>query len=476
MESNLKKNLLWDYLNRFGNTIVGLITSTILARLLSPADYGLVGISMAINGIASIFFNLGFGSSIIQSKEIDKNKLSSVFFLNIFIAIIIYGTIFFFASWISLYYKLPKLELIVKVSALYFFITAINVVPNALLVRGMKFKELAIVNLLGSLAGGLVGLFLAISNFGVWSIVFQQLVIGVVMVFGVFRVSKWIPYLHFKLNELKDMLKFGLYLFFSSLLDGIYSRIDLFLIAKVFSPASLGQYTRAQSFDGMIRSLSSGSLLNVLFPTFARVRDDKELLKTLYYKYFQLISFLFCLLAGIFYLSSDLLFDLLFGPQWQISADYFKILVLSGFAYPLSSLSLSIIEARGNSKSFFIVEVIKKILFLPTYYIAYSYGIMPYLFSFVIASYLGTFINVRFLKFELQISVWKTVKYLSRYILYSLAIILSIKYFQFHMNYIPTIKFVMLEMALFILIYLGLNLISNSKGLEYSLALIKRQI
>lgn len=443
---------------------------------MSPADFGLVGISMAINGIASIFFNLGFGSSIIQAKEVDKNKLSSVFFLNIFIAIIIYSTIFFFASWISLYYELPKLELIVKVSALYFFITAINVVPNALLVRGMKFKELAIVNLLGSLAGGLVGLFLAVSNFGVWSIVFQQLAIGVVMVFGVFSVSKWIPCLHFKLNELKDMLKFGMYLFFSSLLDGIYSRIDLFLIAKAFSPASLGQYTRAQSFDGMIRSLSSGSLLNVLFPTFARVRDDKELLKTLYYKYFQLISFLFCLLAGIFYLSSDLLFDLLFGPQWQISADYFKILVLSGFAYPLSSLSLSIIEARGNSKSFFIVEVVKKVLALPTYFIAYSHGIIPYLFSFTILGYVSTFINVRFLKFEINISVWQTVKFISKYLILSLIIILLVTLIK--KQFYDTSGFigVLVELFFFIICYIGLNFLLKTKGFEYSINLINKKL
>ena len=219
-------------------------------------------------------------------------------------------------------------------------------------------------------------------------------------------------------------------MFLSGLLDGIYTRIDIFLIAKVFSPASLGLYTRAQSLDGMIRNLSSGSLLNVLFPTFAKISDDREQLKQMYYQYFQLISFLFCLLAGFFYLSADKLFLLLFGSQWHLSAVYFKILVLAGFAYPLSSLSLSIIEARGNSKNFFKVEIIKKILFLPTYFIAYFYGIIPFLISFVLAMFIATFINVRFLKFELDIKVWQTVKYLSTYFFPTLVTITYIQLVQ----------------------------------------------
>lgn len=431
---------------------------------------------MAINGIASIFFNLGFGSSIIQSKEIDKNKLSSIFFLNIFIAMIIYGTIFFFASWISLYYEMPKLELIVKVSGLYFFITAINVVPNALLVRGMKFKELAIVNLLGSLAGGIVGLFLAVSNFGVWSIVFQQLVIGVVMVFGVFSVSKWIPYLHFKLNELRDMLKFGMYLFFSSLLDGIYSRIDLFLIAKVFSPASLGQYTRAQSLDVMIRGVSSGSLMNVLFPTFAKIREDKDKLKKMYYQYFQLICFLFCFLAGVFFIGAEQLFMILFGPQWHISAIYFKILVLSGFGYPLSSLCLSIIEARGNSKNFFIVEVIKKIVVLPIYFVAYFYGIIPFLFSFLVASFISTILNVRFLKFEIQISPWLSIKYLGYYFMISSILILIISGLQYYFNLPSSFILVFLEIIIFTILYFIVHFFFKSKGLIFAKNVINKKI
>jgi len=263
-------------------------------------------------------------------------------------------------------------------------------------------------------------------------------------------------------------------MFFSGLLDGIYSRIDIFLIAKVFSPASLGLYTRAQSLDGMIRNLSSGSLLNVLFPTFAKISDDREQLKQMYYQYFQLISFLFCLLAGIFYISAEQLFLILFGAQWHVSAVYFKILVLAGFAYPLSSLSLSIIEARGNSKNFFKVEILKKILFLPTYFIAYSYGIIPFLISYVVACFIGTFINVGFLKYELEISVIQTIKFLSTYFIPALSLIFIINLIQMYYDYYPSLVIVSLEVFAFIGFYFLINKLTNSKGMTFTLALIKK--
>jgi O-antigen/teichoic acid export membrane protein len=476
LETSLKTNLFWDYFNRFGNTLVSLITSTILARLLNPADYGLVGISMAVNGLAGIFLNLGFVSAIIQAKELDNKSLSTAFFLNIGIAFFMYGIIFFSAFTISEFYQLPELENILKITALSFIINALNIIPSALMTRGMKFKQMAIVSLISSFVSGSLGIYLAMHRHGVWSIVFQQLLGALLILLGYYFSTKWLPIFYFKLQSIKNMLQFGMYMFFSGLLEGIYSRIDIFLIAKVFSPASLGLYTRAQSLDGMIRTLSSGSLLNVLFPTFAKIREDKEQLKKLYYQYFQLISFLFCLLAGIFYLGAEQLFLILFGAQWHVSAVYFKILVLAGFAYPLSSLSLSIIEARGNSKSFFVVEIIKKLLFLPTYFIAYFYGIIPFLISFVIACFIGTFINVRFLKFELAISVWQTIKFLSSYLIVAFGIIAFIHFIHFQLNYPNSMYMVFIEIIAFISAYLLINFFTKSKGIEYSFELINKKL
>lgn len=474
LETSLKANLLWDYFNRFGNTLVSLITSVILARLLSPADYGLVGISMAVNGMAGIFLNLGFGSAIIQAKQLDNRSLSTAFFLNVGIGCFLYVMIFYSAHWMSLYFKLPQLDLILKVTALSFIVGALNIIPSALMTKGMKFKEMAIISLISSVISGCVGIYLAVHGFGVWSIIYQQLLGGVIILIAFYLFTKWVPILYFKIRTIKNMLQFGMYMFLSGLLDGIYSRIDVFLIAKVFSPTSLGLYTRAQGLDGMIRTLSSTSLLNVLFPTFAYINDDKEQLKTLYYQYFQLICFMFCLLAGIFYLGSEQFFFILFGKQWNVSAVYFKILVTAGFAYPLSSLSLAIIEARGNSKNFFMVEMIKKVLFLPTYFIAYYFGIIPFLISYVMVMYIATFINVRFLKFELDISVWQTIKYLFAYVFPAFTVVVILQIVENYLDYSRSLLIVLIEIIAFVVGYLLVNFKVRNKGLFYSLALINK--
>jgi teichuronic acid exporter len=476
LTASLKNNLFWDYFNRFGNTVFSLVTSTILARLLSPADYGLVGISMAVNGLAGIFLNLGFVSAIIQAKELDNKSLSTAFFLNLGIAFIIYACLFFCSFWIGQFYKIDELELLLKVSGLSFIVNATNMVPSALMTRGMKFKHMAIISLLSSLLSGALGIYLAFHHFGVWSIVFQQLLNGIIVLFGFYFSTKWFPVIYFKLESIKGMLKFGFYMFLSGLLEGVYSRIDIFLIAKVFSPASLGLYTRAQGLDGMIRNLSSGSLLNVLFPTFAKIKEDKEQLKQLYYHYFQLISFLFCFLAGIFFIGSEQLFLILFGSQWQISAVYFKILVIAGFAYPLSSLTLSIIEARGNSKSFFMVELVKKVLFLPTYFIAYFFGIIPFLISFVFAMFIATFINVQFLKFELEIKVWQTIKFLSTYFFSSFFTVAIIQIVQNFLHISENILITLIKILIFISIYLMANFMAKTNGVKYTLKLINHKI
>ena len=377
--------------------------------------------------------------------------------MNIGIAAIIYLIIFLSSGWISEYYQIKNLENVLKVTAVGFLFSAMNVVPGALMTREMKFRQMAIISLVSSVIAGIIGITMALNNYGVWSIIAQQLITGLIGLCSYFLVTKWIPNIYFQLQSIHHMIRFGVFMFLSGLLEGVYSRIDVFLIAKVFSPASLGLYTRAQSLDSMIRSLSSASLLNVLFPTFAKLREDKEKLKVMYYQYFELISFVFCLMGGIFYILAQPLFLLLFGSKWSISADYFKILVLAGFAYPLSSLSLSIVEARGNSKNFFIVELIKKIIQLPIYFIAYFYGI-----------------KVRFVKFELNISVFKTIKFLSKYFFSTLLLVslgeLGLLYFQT----VQPLLIAAIEAILFMLMYIGLHYQFKSKGYEYTLALLKQ--
>ena len=475
MDSSLKRNLAWDYLSKFGNTFFSLITTSILARLLTPADYGLVGISAAVNGIAGIFFNFGLASAIIQADKLDKKILSTVFYFNQMIAVSLWLLIFISADSIEHFYKIDQLSNVLFFTSLVFIINGALMVPNALLSKEMKFKTISLISLASNFLSGTIGIILAMNNFGVWSLVVQQLCNSFFILTGSYFVTRWYPIIFFNIKSIYPMLKFGFFMFLSGLLDGIFSRIDIFLIAKIFSAGTLGLYTRAQGLESQVRILSANSLIGVLFPAFTKIKHDTEELKRLYYRFFELVSFSFCLLAGIFFIGAEQLFLLLFGPQWNISAHYFQLLIIVGFAYPLSSLTLSIIEARGNSKSFFKLEIIKKLLFLPTYFIAYYYGIEAYLLSYIVFCIIGTFVNVLFLTFEIPIKVFVTVLQLGRYFTSSVFIILILFLVQQQLKYANSLIIAGTEIALFTGIYFTIHQLAKSKGLKYSIELIRNK-
>lgn len=476
MDTNIRKNLLWDFSNKIGNTFFSLVTTAILARLLTPADYGLVGISAAVNGIAGIFFNFGLASAIIQAEKLDKKTLSTVFYFNQLIAISLWLLIFISADYIEGFYKIPKLSKVLFYTSLVFLINGALMVPNALLTKKMKFKNISIIGLLSNFLSGGIGVIMALNQFGVWSLVAQQLLNSVFILIGSYISAKWFPIMYFNIKTILPMLRFGIFMFLAGLLDSIFSRIDVFLIGKLFSARTLGLYTRAQGLEAQVRMLSANSLMGVLFPAFTRIKNDKEELKQTYLKFFELVSFSFCLIGGIFFIGAHQIFSLLFGNQWIESAHYFQLLIIVGFAYPLSSLSLSIIEARGNSKSFFVLEIIKKVLFLPTYFIAYQYGIEAYLYSYIICCIIGTFINIYFLTFEIPIKLYSTVVYLGKYFLSVLGIIALLNIFEKYFEYTESLLNVSLNVLAFFLIYISFHHLVKSSGMRYSLDLILKKV
>ena len=205
---DLRNNLLWDYLSKFGNTIFSLITTTILARLLSPADYGLVGISAAVNGIGGVFFNFGLSSAIIQSENTDKKTLSTVFYFNQSIAIFLWILIATLSNTIENFYKINQLSNVLLVTSLVFVINGALMVPNAMLAKEMKFKSISIISLISNFLSGAIGITMALNQFGVWSLVVQQLCNSSIILIGSILVTKWIPSLMFSINAIKPMLRF----------------------------------------------------------------------------------------------------------------------------------------------------------------------------------------------------------------------------------------------------------------------------
>jgi teichuronic acid exporter len=476
VSSSIRENFFWDYLNKFGSTIIAFGITAVLSRVLSPADYGLIGISMAVTGIAALLLDFGFATAIVQHKDIDNYKLSTIFYFNLAIGILIWIVINLFASAIGAFYHSNEIRFILHATSFSFLISAASIVPNGLLTKQLEFKKMAILSLFSSFISGIIGILMATNGFGYWSLVAQQLSASLFVLIANFAASKWKPILYFKYSTAKPLIQFSSYIFFSSLLNGVFTRLDAFIFGKVFAPTTLGLYTRAQGLDTMIRNLSSSSLLTVLFPSFSKLQDNNGVLRDIFFRYFEIICFLFCLLGGAFYFASEPLFTGLFGEQWFVSAEYFKLLILGGYAYPVSALALSIIEAKGNSRAFFIAEVYKKIIFLPIFFVAYFYGVIPFLYCYLIAVFLGTVVNLYFLSMEIEIRLFSIVAMLAKYLL-AMSIPILVCNSIFDRPGMPKgLILSLIEVPCYLTFFLLMNLLLRNKGLSFTFKLIIKNL
>lgn len=431
------KNLLWDYFGRFASMAMQMITSIVLAKILGPEKFGLVGLTLTINALVSVLTSFGFSSYIIQQKEEDNELISSIFWFNFFLGFFLSTSIFLISPYISSYYKEPNLTPLLKVNCWAILISLLVTVPTCLLSKRLKFKEINIRNIIISILSGLVGICLALLDYGAWALVIQQILnLSLNLIFS-FKLSKWLPKFLFSKYKFLGAFNFGKYIFSATIIEGLYSRLDALTIGKIFSIVELGLFSRAQSFMGTIVNLSSQSILNVLFPSITPHKDNKEKLVELYYTFFHHILFITCVLGTILFTLAHPTFHLILDEKWKGSASYFQIMSLYCYTIPISSLMLTFIEGRGNSKNYFYADVIKKFVLYPTFIVLYFFGVTTYLYVTIFAMILAISVNLFFLNKEIDTGYKKTTSLFFSYVLSSLGIAFCLdKIFPTDVNWI----------------------------------------
>lgn len=411
------KSILWDFMGKFSVQLIGFGTTILLTRMISPAEFGIMGMAMAIIVIAHLFLDLGFNRAIIQQPEISAEQYSTIFYLNVFIAMLLTAICYALAYPLSVFYKEPLIRPVFQTLSVAFLINGLNLVPAAILYKQLKFKLNSILNIVSSISGGIVGIVLALNGYGIWSLVAQSIITSTLLLITNFIYAKWFPIRAFNIVSIKHLWTYGSKMFASGLLDSVYVRLDIFIIGKIFSTSTLGFYTRAQSMDNLIRQLSVNSIMGAMFPYIASQQNNRPLLCDLYRRYLHIICFVSIALSGMLFLTATPIFDILFTPSWRYSAELFQLMSIVGFAWPVSSLMCNIIAGVGNAKAFLRLEVYKKLLFLPVYLFGFVVGIKGFLYCFIVASFIGVTLNAFFLSKELSISVVGQLKILASYLL-----------------------------------------------------------
>lgn len=456
--------LIWDFFGKIARHGTTFIVTIVLARLLEPSDFGLIAMVMVIVMVALVFTDVGLGGALIQRRRVLPVHYASVFYFNVFIGGILALITSLSATWISDFYDNKQLIPIIQVIALLFVINAFSSVQTSKLRKELNYAALAKAEVSAAVLSGVTGIALAFYGAGVWSLVAQALSRGVFYNIFVWIASKWVPSLSFSFKALWQLWGFGFRMFLSGLLETIYSKLDVIIIGKLFSPAVLGFFDQAKRLDLMITQLSSGSIMAVMFPVLSKVQNDLPRFQNIVIKTLGIISFIVFFLLGTMYLISEELIVLLFTEKWLPSVAYFKILLLSGFAYPISALLVDILTSRGNSKAFLRLEIYKKILLSINFYVGFLWGVEGYLYGLVIVSISTVSLNILFAAREIKLSFLVFLKPIITQMMIS---VISVWIVNLWINEIYGILLALLiKSILFTLIYAAINIFLKTSAYE----------
>jgi teichuronic acid exporter len=411
---SLKKQALsgvfYSFIQLFGNQGVGFVISIILARLLVPAEFGLIAMLGIFLSLGGALINSGLSQSLIRSSNTDELDYSTVFYFNLVVSIVIYIIIFLCAPLIADFYNQEILTLIVRVYSITFIINAFGAIQLTRLSKLMDFKTQMKISIPSTLLSGVTGITLAYLGFGVWSLVWS----GIIQVFGstvqLWYWSKWKPLLVFSITKFKHHFYYGMKLMFSGILDLIFTNAYTILIGKFFAPAQVGYYNRADSLQMLPVGNISSLVTKISFPLFSAIQDDNVRLKSVYKRIMQMVIFLVAPTLILMAVLAEPLFRFLFTERWLPAVPYFQILCLNGILYPIHSYNLQILNVKGRSDLFLKLEIAKKVLSVIIITISFQFGIYGLLYGSVLGSVLSFFINTHYSGKFLKYPAWEQTK------------------------------------------------------------------
>lgn len=471
MAGKLIKAFAWDFSGRVGGQIIGLVISIILARLLSPEEYGLIGMSTVFIALSGVFTNLGLSSALVQRSNPTEEHYSSSFYLNVFIALILTLVFIFLAPQIATFFNNKEITNLIRVLSLTLIINSFSIVQDARFRKEMNFRVLTRVKIISSVLSGILGVTMAFMRFGVWSLVAQSISSNLFLTLLLWFYSEWRPKLIFTIKSIKELWSFGINIFISGVIINLYDQLDSIIIAKLFSARDLGLFSRAKTLNRFAIKYSSDSIGAITFPAMSEIKDQKQQMINLGLKAEILIAYLSLGLLGWLYVSAEPLILTLIGEKWLPAVSIFKILCLSGFAYPISAASLSMLKAAGLSKPFLKVEMLKKFVGLAGFVIGFYFGLKGYLVSLIITGAISVLINLYITGKELKITIKCQLVPLLPYLgLSILAVLLSFWILQFIQIHLLELIIVS---ALYLFIYFSINYILKTEGQDLFLKQMK---
>lgn len=451
------KGVAWSGIDNVAQMGVTFIVSVVLARLLTPDDYGLIGIVAIFTAVCQAIINAGFTTALIRKKNCTDDDYNTVFIINFVLSLILYAIIYVIAPFIATFFERHELIGLTRVSSLGMIIGALSLVQQTRLTKMIDFKSQTKITFISSISSGIIGISMALFGVGVWALVAQQLSAQLFRTILLWIVNKWKPKMRFSVQSFNELFGFGWKIMVSGILDTVWKELYQVVVGKYYSPATLGQYTRAKQFSQLFSSNLTSVIQRVTYPVISNIQDEKERMVRAYRRIIKTTMFITAVCMFTLGAVSEPLLYCLIGPKWNEAATYLPLICIAGSLYPLHAINLNMLQVQGRSELFLILEIIKKILGLAPLFIGAFVGIIPMLYVNLFIGVISYFLNSYWTGKLLGYSSWMQIKDIAPSFALSSLIAISVWF----LKYLPISNWIILPIQIiivFIVFYVACKL------------------
>lgn len=457
------KGTFWSAADALLGQGVTFIVGLVLARLLSPEEYGLIGICTIFTSILTGIVDSGFSNSLIRKTAVSDDDYNTMFITNLVFSVVLYVLLYICSPLIAHFFSRPELVSLVKVMGLILIIQALSLVQNTILTKKIDFKTKTKASVISAVVSGTIGISMALSGLGVWALVGQQLSRQILYTLCLWLLNKWWPKFVFRFESFRYMWGYGWKLMISGLLDNLWKQLNQVVVGKFYSPATLGQYTRSSEYANLLSSNLTAIVQRVSYPVLSEMQDDKERMVLGYRRIIKTTMFVTTVCMFFMGAVAEPLLYCLIGSQWHEAATYLPLICVSMSLFPLHAINLNMLQVLGRSDIFLGLEIIKKVIGVIPLLLGIFVDIYWMLIGGILIGFLSFFLNSYYTGRILNYTSWMQLKDIAPS--YSLAI--GIAFSVYFFKYLPLSAWFILFLQLFVGAVIFLVVCKISKMEEY---------
>jgi O-antigen/teichoic acid export membrane protein len=474
LKKTVSVSAIWSLTNAFFLKGSVFVVSLFLARIIGPESFGLIGMITVFIYLGNIIQESGLSESIVRTKDITDKDLSTVFYMNILMSSVIYAAFYFTAPFIADFFEQDVLVSLIRIYCLSFILNAFSAIHIALLNQQMNFKKITLISIPSYVLGSLVGIWAALNDFAVWSIVYMNLSIRFLESLFFWIFTKWTPTLTFSKKHLKVHYGFGYKLMLSGIIETIFTHIYNIVIGKYFSVIQLGYYERANSLKTYPVTTLSGIIHKVTLPLLSGLQYDKTKMTHVYRKMLRISFFIIAPTMLGFAAIATPLFNIILGDEWLEAIPIFRILCLSAIFYPVHAFNVNIFKVVGRSDIFLKTVIVKKLMVLVSVLCVVSFGIYALLWSMLVNNIIALFINTYYNKDLIEYPAKSQLYDLISTTVTTIFMALAVFYITSQLTDINNFLTIFISIFSGIIIYITLSYILNKEILLTTFKLVRR--